>query len=263
MTDPAINLITNERLLPFWEAIAWSAVENAIMFEEVNLDNLSDEEVVLEAFSLHLDYFEIDHNEELDASERAEKSSDVQWSSNHERDLKSQGDKFLDEGKHEFAILFYATWIEHWLNRIILLRAIGKGTHPELATALIRSSRIELKMGRIWTSLAIPRFPKELARQVTRVMESRNAFVHYKWPSEDDQTHTESINRTKLEAQKAQQTVTELAELEDSIFYKGRSRAIREAFRRGWYERRDEALAQSTASEATQTHEPRPATSTG
>jgi hypothetical protein len=110
-------------------------------------------------------------------------------------------------------------------------------------------------MGRIWTSLAIPRFPKELARQVTRVMESRNAFVHYKWPSEDDETHTESINHTKLEAHKAQQTIAELVELEDSIFYKGRSKAIREAFRKGWYERRDETLVQATTSEAAKTHD--------
>ncbi|WP_433919515.1 hypothetical protein OIE50_33655 [Streptomyces canus] len=255
MTDHAFKMITNEKLFPFWEAVTWSAVENAVMFDEVDLDSLSDEEVVLEALSLHLDYFEINPDEYLDGNEKTEKASKVQWSSNHERDLKGQADKFADEGKHEFAILFYATWIEHWLNRIILLRATGKGTHPELATALIRSSRIELKMGRIWSSLEIPKFPKGLARQVTRVMESRNAFVHYKWPSEDDETHSDSINRTKLEAQKAQQTVTELIELEDSIFYKGRSKAIREAFRKGWYERRHETLNQAASSEAAQTNE--------
>ncbi|GGN77474.1 hypothetical protein GCM10011579_059750 [Streptomyces albiflavescens] len=255
MTDPAMKLITNEKLLPFWEKVTWSAVENAVMFDEVDLDSLSDEEVVLEALSLHLDYLDIDPGEELDVSKKTEKASQVQWSSNHEQDLKSQGDKFLGEGKHEFAILFYATWIEHWLNRIILLRATGKGMHPELATALIRSSRIELKMGRIWTSLGNRSFPKELARQVTRVMESRNAFVHYKWPSEDDETHSESINRTKLEAQKAQQTITDLIELEDSIFYKGRSKAIREAFRKGWYERRRETLNQATSSGAEQAND--------
>lgn len=258
MTDLAVKLFANERLLPFWEAITWSAVENAIMFEEVDLDNLCDEEVVLAALSLHLDYFDVDPDEELDADGAADKSSTFQWSSNHERDLRDQGDKFLDEGKYEFAILFYATWIEHWLNRIILLRAIGKGTHPEIATALIRSSRIELKLGRIWTSLEVPRFPKELARQVTRVMESRNAFVHYKWPSEDDETHSESINRRKLEARNAQQTVTELIALEDSIFYKGRSSAIREAFRRTWYERRDETLSRTASSVAAQTPDQHP-----
>jgi hypothetical protein len=250
-----MKMIISEKLLPFWEKVTWSAVENAVMFEEVDLDILSDEEVVLAALSLHLDYLDIDPGEELDAGKKTERESQSQWSTNHEQGLKSQGDKFLGEGKHEFAILFYATWIEHWLNRIILLRATGKGTHPELATALIRSSRIELKMGRIWTSLGNQRFPKELARQVTRVMESRNAFVHYKWPSEDDETHSESINRTKLEAQKAQQTVTDLIELEDSIFYKGRSKAIREAFRKGWYERRRETLNQATSSEAEQAND--------
>ncbi|MFB8352481.1 hypothetical protein [Streptomyces niveus] len=252
MTDPVMKMITSERLLPFWEAVTWSAVENAVMFDEVDLDTLSAEEVVLEAISLHLDNFENAPAEELSESKRTEKASQIQWSGNHERGLRRQGDKFMDEGKHEFAILFYATWIEHWLNRIILLRATGKGTHPELATALIRSSRIELKMGRIWTSLGNPMFPKELARQVTRVMESRNAFVHYKWPSGDEETHNESIKRTKLEAQKAQKTVAELMELEDSIFYRGRSEEIREAFRTGWYERRRETLTRVTSSEVEQ-----------
>lgn len=252
MKDSSNTLFTDEKLLPFWEHVAWSAVENAVLYGELDIDNLSDEEIVLDALSLHLDYLDIDPDEELDLSTNTEKASKVQWSSNHERELKNQGDKFLDEGKHEFAILFYATWIEHWLNRIILLRAVGAGTNPELATALIRSSRIDLKMGRIWTSLEIPKFPKELARQVTRVMEYRNAFVHYKWPSEDDETHSESINRVKLEAQQAQKIVTELIGLEDSVFYKGRSKAIREAFREVWHERRQETLEQDP-SEAAQT----------
>ncbi|MEW5351442.1 MULTISPECIES: hypothetical protein [unclassified Streptomyces] len=237
--DPVTQMVIGEKFLPFWEQVTWSAIENAVLGSELDIDDLTDEEVVIAALALHLNY-----PGTSGASEESDTPGKTQWSTNHETELRKQGDIFLGAEKFDFAILFYATWIEHWLNRIILLRSIGMGTHVELATALIRSSRTELKMGRIWTSLGVPRFPKELARQVTRVMEARNAFVHYKWPSADEDSHTESIRRTEVEAYRAQKTVTELIELEDSVFYKGRSDAIKSAFRNGWHERRRETLAQ-------------------
>lgn len=243
-----LQLITDEGFLPMWETIAWSAVENSVLFGELDVNTLTDHEVVREALILHLDGIELDSDNNSDNISKKENANKVQWSSNHEPRLKSQGDKFLDEGKWEFATLFYATWIEHWLNRIILLRAIGTGVPQELATELIRSSQIEHKMGRIWRGLEIPRFPRELTRQVTRVMECRNAFVHYKWPVEDDETSDKSLDRIKMEAQKARETVASLIEFEDLTFYNGRANSIREAFRKHWHERRQETLGEQETS---------------
>ncbi|MFF4113667.1 hypothetical protein ACFY0P_09265 [Streptomyces sp. NPDC001714] len=250
--DPLSQVFTDEGFRPLWETVAWNTIENAVLIDGLDVSGLSDDEVIQQAFSLHLDSTEGDNNGEEAASEAAVRVKAIAWVTNHEPDLKRQGDEFLREGRHSFATLFYATWIEHWVNRIILYRAIGSGAHPELATALIRSSRMELKLGRIWTSLGMPKFPKELARQVTRVMESRNAFVHYKWPSVDEEAHSESIKRVEVEAWKAQETVTALTELEDSVLYDGRSESLKATFRKNWYEKRRQPLNSEESIEAPQ-----------
>ncbi|MGV9591434.1 hypothetical protein [Streptomyces tendae] len=249
---PLNRLFTDEKMLPFWETMAWNAIENAVLIDGLDIHGLSDDEVIQESFSLHLIQTGGEETDGEVADDGTKSIKEVAWTTNHEPDLKRQGDEFLAEGKHSFATLFYATWIEHWINRIILYRAIGEGMHPELATALIRSSRMELKVGRIWTTLGMSKFPRELTRQITRVMESRNAFVHYKWPSEDEESHNESINRLETEAQNAQETVTALINFEDSVFYEGRSESLRAAFREDWSKRRDQDL-RPQGSESAQT----------
>ncbi|WRZ90595.1 hypothetical protein OHB54_16855 [Streptomyces sp. NBC_01007] len=250
--DPISPLFTDEAILPLWETVTWNAIENAVLIDGLDINGLSDDEVLQQAFSLHLAQTEEDNVDGEAVGDETEKVKEIGWVTNHEPDLRRQGDEFITEGKHSFATLFYATWVEHWVNRIILYRAIGEGTHLELATALIRSSRMELKLGRIWTSLGMPKFPKELARQITQVMESRNAFVHYKWPSEDEGTRDASIKRLETEARKAQETVAALIDFEDSVFYDGRSKSLRAAFRKDWYEKRRQHLRSQGASEIAQ-----------
>jgi hypothetical protein len=231
------RLAKDERVLRLMEAVAWSVVENCVMAGEVDINELSDEEVIMESFRIHMAESSGGVNGDVESDDEALGPVDFLWSSNHQPDLSEQAEKFLEERKFEFATLFYATWIEHWLNRIIMLRAVGSGMNEELATALIRSSRTEIKMGRIWTALGAPRFPKDIARRVTRVMEVRNGFVHYKWPSEDEVNHGVAINRSERDAQDAKSTVEALIQLEDDFFYGGRTRSIKDSFRDGWRER--------------------------
>lgn len=244
MDSRYLSLVANERLLPFWEAIAWSAVENSVMFGELNISELTDDQVLIEAFGLALG---ITHEGEGDGELATGSGHDevsqkeILWASNHEPDLKKQADEFLSNGKCEFAILFYATWSEHWVNRIILLRSIGHGTPPDLATALIRGSRLELKIGKLWTALGMPRFERDLARRVAQVTEARNAFVHYKWPSSTDEEHSQSIKSKEVYAREAKSTIESLIKLEDEVFYDGRTESIKAAFRNDWRARAAEA----------------------
>ncbi|MFD7505280.1 hypothetical protein [Streptomyces sp. NPDC059850] len=246
--DKINSIVNDEEFFPFWEAIAWSAVQNAVMFGEIDVAELSNKEVVMAAIARTLYYLKGDEedytqeDEERGAGEDTSESSndtqqDILWSSSHEPDLKAQADDFLNRDKSEFATLFYATWIEHWINRIILLRLAGERVHENIAASLVRTSKIELKMGKIWTSLGMPTIEKELLRRVTRVMESRNGFVHYKWPHDEESAHTDRINRGRVQAQEAKSTVEALMQLEDDVFYDGRTAAIKEAFKASWKER--------------------------
>jgi hypothetical protein len=232
------SLFSKAELAPFYETIIWNSVENAVLYDAVDVSQYTDEELVnysvARALGVHDTDEAIPEPSQHEASDQEGRhvpegaSHGVTWSPTHQEDLIEEADKFLSRGKHELAILLYATWVEHWINRIILMCSIGEGTPPDLATALIRSCRLELKIGKVWTSLGMPRFDKELARRVSRLMEARNGFVHYKWtPHSDESLDTESEN-TKSKAHEAKETVRLLTTLEDTVFYEGRTQSIKQ-----------------------------------
>jgi hypothetical protein len=246
MTHQFNSLFADEKMLPFWKEIIWSAVENAVMYDGIDVSRLTDDELVNYSVVRTLgregsetketDLQERDESDETALYEQAKdeqvaleerEGQDAQFTTKHEGDLYGEAENFLDRGKYELSILLYATWVEHWINRIILMRSIGQGTPPEVATALIRSCRLELKIGRIWSSLGMPRFDKDLARKITRLMEARNGFVHYKWPSHSEERHDEERRRSVEIAHEAKKTVDDLIQLEDDVFYDGRTESLK------------------------------------
>ncbi|MFH9116715.1 hypothetical protein [Streptomyces globisporus] len=218
------------------------------MYESLEVSQYTDEELIDYSVALALGVAppsgdqghgsSAETDDPYDGSAPPEESSrDTVFTLTHQDDLIEEADNFLDRGKHNLAILPYATWVEHWINRIILMRSIGEGTPQELATALIRSCRLELKFGRVWTSLGMPRFDKDLVRRVTRLMEARNGFVHYKWPQHDQDAFDEDGEETKKKAHEAKETVGHLITLEDKVFYGGRTESLKRCIREKCIER--------------------------
>jgi len=230
------------------ESVTWSAVENSVVGGEIDISELSNEEVAIESVQLNFGISSASEPTEF-GNDEALGPPDLSWASNHLLELAEQAEAFLDERKFNFAILFYATWIEHWLNRIIMLRAVGANMNLELATALIRSSRLDLKMGRIWTALGAPSFPRDIARQVTRVMEARNGFVHYKWPARDEAKHSAAIDHAETDARQAKATVEALVQLEDDVFFGGRTRSIQKTMQDRWRQNACDAEATTPPTE--------------
>ncbi|MFE2075157.1 hypothetical protein [Streptomyces misionensis] len=232
------SLFVKEELAPFYETIIWNSVENAVMYEGVDVSRYTDVELVNYSVARALGIHEPADEETPESTPEEVTREDgrpnsagvdreVSWSPTHQEDLSEEADRFLDRGKDELAILLYATWVEHWINRIILMCSIGEGTPPELATALIRSCRLELKIGKVWTSLGMPRFDKELARRISRLMEARNGFVHYKWTHHDEESLDKENEDAKNKAREAKETVRLLTALEDAVFYDGRTESIK------------------------------------
>ncbi|MFF1868039.1 hypothetical protein [Kitasatospora herbaricolor] len=238
-SDPRIpvSFYRDEVIITFMEQVVWSIIESSAISGEICVADLSDDEVINSAISnFHGtpqgDY--IANEGEGPEREWEGEASEMNFGSRHDHELLEEGDRFLGQGKHELAILLYATWIEHWINRIILVRSIGFGTPPELATVLIRSSRLELKIGKVWSSLDLDRFDKDLARAISRVMESRNGFVHFKWGGNSESIHDDQVKRQGVLAAEAKKTVEMLVELEDRTFFAGRTADIQAAFRRNY-----------------------------
>jgi hypothetical protein len=252
------SLFAKEELAPFYESILWNSVENAVMYDAVDVSQYTDEELVnhsvARALGIHSTGEEIPKSSQQGTADQeghrlpAGAGREATISPTHQEDLIEEADKFLDRGKHELAILLYATWVEHWVNRIILMCSIGEGTPPELATALIRSCRLELKIGKVWTSLGMPRFDKELARRVSRLMEARNGFVHYKWTQHSDESLDTETENTKNRAHEAKETVRLLTTLEDTVFYHGRTQSIKRHIHDSVLEKQREARREHESS---------------
>jgi hypothetical protein len=66
-------------------------------------------------------------------------------------------------GTFEFACLLYATWVEHWLNQMIVTAAARRGLTDQERTQALR------------------RLAARHQKALIEIGELRNTFVHYKW----------------------------------------------------------------------------------
>lgn len=233
MSDEKILKLTmNRKFAPIYEAMIWSAVENAVLYGDINVSQCSDEAAVYAAVALYQDGENGNHTgATANAAKGCDSAHEFEYGSRHDDSLLEEGESFQARGKHQLAVLLYATWIEHWINRIILFRCIATGTPPDIATALIRSSAINLKFGKIWATLGMPTFDKDLIRRVNRVLESRNSFVHFKWQVSSEDDHSASVREAGEQAREARAAVESLMEVEDRVFWDCRRDALRQFVR--------------------------------
>lgn len=83
--------------------------------------------------------------------------------------------------KREHACVFYATWVEHSLNRIIVVLAKREQRDENAAQQLIRKTNLEDKVGWVLRLLGAKPFRPSIVRIVNEISELRNWYVHYKW----------------------------------------------------------------------------------
>jgi hypothetical protein len=59
------------------------------------------------------------------------------------------------------AVILYATWMEHWLNALLLTTMVRRAMTESHALQLIRQANIEAKLGGLWTLVELPALPEE------------------------------------------------------------------------------------------------------
>jgi hypothetical protein len=136
----------------------------------------------------------------------------------HGSDLLTEARKFRDSGKPEYAIMFYATWVEHWLNGSLV--SVGRRLGLEDAEVLrLLYKPILDKAGVSWRRCFGTPFPQRARARIKRLSELRNDFVHYKWKAvpEDRGPHDEY----EALLGEAEELVEELDSLYDSTFFSG------------------------------------------
>jgi len=100
----------------------------------------------------------------------------------HEESLLEEARRYVADERPEFAIMMFATWIEHRLNWLLMDAARRRGlTLPE-AAQIMRDANMPQKTGSTWLLLFGEPFDTATKKDIEKVSNARNIFVHYKWP---------------------------------------------------------------------------------
>lgn len=130
-------------------------------------------------------------------------------------DLLEQARDFVRAERWEFAIMFYATWIEHSLNSLFADAFRSTGHSEEETDDFIRANSIWKKTSSAWSSVFgdSVRLSDELVSNIRQVATNRNAFAHYKWRSSLLTDEIELHEQSNALVSAAELCVTELGEV--------------------------------------------------
>jgi len=143
-------------------------------------------------------------------------------------ELLKEARRFADNEEGELACLFYATWFEHWLNRIISTIARRKKISEEEISQIIRETPFRGKTTWLLRILELKRINHIHLDRMQGIIETRNAFVHYKWKySDPDSKEWKEREKTvgKI-VRDAEKTVRYLRKLENDQVYHRRRRKV-------------------------------------
>ena len=107
---------------------------------------------------------------------------DVKIVLGYSSDLRAQARELTAAGHLVSPIILYATWVEHWLNGILLTRALARKVAYEHAQSLLREASARAKYSWVWALLDLPPLGLEDLLRLQRLSDTRNQYVHYKWP---------------------------------------------------------------------------------
>jgi len=101
---------------------------------------------------------------------------------------------FKRAGDKELACLFYALWLEHTLNKLISMLANKKKMPEKYIELLVRDTSYKSKASWMLTLLGAKPIGPTHANLIFKLMEARNAFVHYKWKPDSEQMEKDIVS---------------------------------------------------------------------
>lgn len=138
----------------------------------------------------------------------------------HQDGILDQAREFVDRDQYDFAVVFYAIWVEHWLNWMLVWRAGTDGLSDDAIKQLMMLS-IHAKLTVAWPLLLRTPLDSALASRIETLAGWRNHFVHYKWKGFDPEAAPDHADLAELKrrAKVADQLVENLEELKAEIVY--------------------------------------------
>lgn len=135
----------------------------------------------------------------------------------YSQSILEQAKIFYADKKFEFALVFYAMWIEHWVNRVLVDGAQRYGLGDRSAKLLLRKLSITEKLEVAWDIFEWGEFPGAELGSLNHIADVRNSFMHYKHlvvPADGDQKDT-----MKDTCDKAEALIPKLQDFESQLLY--------------------------------------------
>lgn len=145
---------------------------------------------------------------------------DIEMGVNMMPDLLESARLVTDEASK---IILVAAWIEHWINGTICFTMLEKGLPHHCFQVLSRKLGPTDKFEALWPLLDLEEMPEEVPRMIQRIIELRNRYIHYKWPTYDSDRRGAMFNELKNGAELADRMIRKILEYEDVHFHGGRA----------------------------------------
>jgi len=145
----------------------------------------------------------------------------------HTKDLLKEARSYARVKRADFALLFYATFIEHWANGEIVRLSQKRGLSAKDITALLRETQLRGKCTWVLALLGAAPLNARYVQRIAAVAEYRNAYVHYKWqPLPEGSKANEEKARVADLLRDAEATARYLIRVENRAVFRGRKRKL-------------------------------------
>jgi hypothetical protein len=167
---------------------------------------------------------------EIVAAITAMKGRRVNFTTSYSDSLLSQARAFRRKQKTWEACIFYATWLEHFLNGLVLDLCHEKLEASE-AAQVVRDLPIRAKLSWFPVLGGLKPIAKSHVTLLTRLADLRNEFVHYKKSHDPFGVEDDSQDRVKAVLARVESSVRYLGLYYDRQMLKGKTRNIKRAAR--------------------------------
>jgi len=132
----------------------------------------------------------------------------------HRDAIATQAKALVGERRPLASLILYATWVEHWLNAVVVTTAIRRGVAPDQSEQIVRDARLQAKITWLFQLAGLPPLQDEHRRAIVALTDLRNAYVHYKWSGRTPEELAKEEERLRETVQRCEDLLGYLREYE-------------------------------------------------
>jgi hypothetical protein len=122
------------------------------------------------------------------------------------------------------AILYYATWFEHWINGVLIRK--NQALAERESCQMLRDVNLKGKFTWLLALVHGKRIPQTHVRAIMQIGELRNEFIHYKYRMLDVDQPDERKPKLLNAFRSAETAIRYLQHFEERHFFKGAARQV-------------------------------------